>query len=199
MCFSGSWAKQQGRFLYAGQNLSKLDFSEMLYFNFFAMIFIKCFRNSMLLSGPNWTSERLSYLCSMNFHNFLEFSQFFWIFTIFWPIRLIYFSGLDIQLGELYRNVDSFWTCLNLSKHIQSYFIGSCDVLSKLIGAKGKDVLYAGDHIFGDVLKSKKLRGWRTYLVVPELSRELHVWTDKHKLFDQLQGTLHTVPNNSYH
>ena len=69
-----------------------------------------------------------------------------------------------------------------------NYFIGSCDVLSKLIGAKGKDVLYAGDHIFGDVLKSKKLRGWRTYLVVPELSRELHVWTDKHKLFDQLQG-----------
>ena len=82
-----------------------------------------------------------------------------------------------------------FWTCLNLSKHVQSYFTGSCDVLSKLIGAKGKDVLYAGDHIFGDVLKSKKLRGWRTYLVVPELSRELHVWTDKHKLFDQLQGT----------
>ena len=28
-----------------------------------------------------------------------------------------------------------------------------------MMGAKGKDVLYAGDHIFGDVLKSKKLRG----------------------------------------
>ena len=68
------------------------------------------------------------------------------------------------------------------------YFLGNCDVLSKMIGAKGKDVLYFGDHIFGDVLKSKKLRGWRTYLVVPELSRELHVWTDKHRLFDQLQG-----------
>ena len=87
-----------------------------------------------------------------------------------------------------------------------------------MIGAKGKDVLYAGDHIFGDVLKSKKLRGivslqrewkwkcnsnpknihlsfniwyylgWKTFLVVPELSHELHVWSDKHKLFDQLAG-----------
>ena len=38
-------------------------------------------------------------------------------------------------------------------------YSGSCEVLSKMIGAKGKDVLYAGDHIFGDVLKSKKLRG----------------------------------------
>ena len=92
-----------------------------------------------------------------------------------------------VQIGlALY---DIVQTCLNLSKHVKSCFTGSCDVLSKLIGAKGKDVLYAGDHIFGDVLKSKKLRGWRTYLVVPELSRELHVWTDKHKLFDQLQGT----------
>jgi len=38
-------------------------------------------------------------------------------------------------------------------------FPGSCEVLSKMIGAKGRDVLYVGDHIFGDVLKSKKLRG----------------------------------------
>ena len=68
------------------------------------------------------------------------------------------------------------------------YSGGSCDVLSKMIGAKGKDVLYFGDHVFGDVLKSKKLKGWRTYLVIPELDRELHVWTDKHKLFYELQG-----------
>ena len=48
---------------------------------------------------------------------------------------------------------------------------GSCDVFSELIGAKGKDVLYIGDHIFGDILKSKKIRGWRTFLVVPELTQ----------------------------
>ena len=45
-----------------------------------------------------------------------------------------------------------------------------------------------GDHIFGDVLKSKKLRGWKTYLVVPELNKELHVWTDKRRLFDKLES-----------
>ncbi len=42
-----------------------------------------------------------------------------------------------------------------------------------------RDVLYVGDHIFGDVLKSKKLRGWRTFLIIPELSDELNVWTTK--------------------
>lgn len=65
---------------------------------------------------------------------------------------------------------------------------GSCDVFTELIGAKGKDVLYIGDHIFGDILKSKKIGGWRTFLIVPELVQELHVWTDKCQLFAQLQN-----------
>ena len=55
------------------------------------------------------------------------------------------------------------------------YSGGSSEVISKLIGAKGRDVLYVGDHIFGDVLKSKKLRGWRTFLIVPELNEEVNI------------------------
>ena len=57
-------------------------------------------------------------------------------------------------------------------------------MLSKLIGAKGKDVLYVGDHIFGDVVKSKKIKGWRTFLIVPELNEEV-----KHKIIAKLQGS----------
>lgn len=34
-------------------------------------------------------------------------------------------------------------------------------------------MLYVGDHIYGDVIKSKKDTGWRTMLVVPELELEL--------------------------
>ena len=65
---------------------------------------------------------------------------------------------------------------------------GSCDVFSELIGAKGKDVLYIGDHIFGDILKSKKIRGWRTFLVIPELAQELYVWTTRKTLYNRLQN-----------
>ena len=59
------------------------------------------------------------------------------------------------------------------------YSGGNSEVLSKLIGAKGRDVLYVGDHIFGDVLKSKKLRGWRTFLIVPELNDEVNTLNNK--------------------
>lgn len=65
---------------------------------------------------------------------------------------------------------------------------GSCDVFSELIGASGKDVLYVGDHIFGDILKSKKIRGWRTFLCIPELAQELFVWTNKKTLYNRLQN-----------
>lgn len=65
--------------------------------------------------------------------------------------------------------------------HNVSMFVslGSSDIVCDLLGAKGKDILYIGDHIFGDILKSKKRQGWRTFLVIPELAQELHVWTDK--------------------
>lgn len=93
--------------------------------------------------------------------------------------------------GTVLRQVDVSTGKIMIGRHMGAlkdeavYSGGSCDVLSKMIGAKGKDVLYAGDHIYGDVLKSKKLRGWRTFLVVPELDNELN---DKHKLLNKLAG-----------
>ncbi|CAF1173083.1 unnamed protein product [Adineta steineri] len=68
------------------------------------------------------------------------------------------------------------------------YSGGSCEVVSKLIGSMGKDVLYVGDHIFGDIIKSKKQKAWRTMLVVPELNHELKVFHDKRDLFNTLES-----------
>ncbi|EFA83853.1 5'-nucleotidase [Heterostelium album PN500] len=55
------------------------------------------------------------------------------------------------------------------------YHGGSLSLVQKLIGAKGSRVLYTGDHIFADIIKSKKTHGWRNLLVVPELQHELQV------------------------
>lgn len=96
--------------------------------------------------------------------------------------------------GTILRQVDTTTGALKMGSHCGSlkkgliYSGGSCDVFTSLLGAKGKDVLYVGDHIFGDILKSKKIRGWRTFLIVPELVQELHVWTDKCQLFAELQN-----------
>jgi len=95
--------------------------------------------------------------------------------------------------GTVLRQVNKETGRLSIGTHTGSlednavYSGGNSEVLSKLIGAKGRDVLYVGDHIFGDVLKSKKLRGWRTFLIVPELNDEFQVWTSKQELFTRLQ------------
>lgn len=100
----------------------------------------------------------------------------------------LFFGG-----GTILRQVDTGTGALRIGIHVgplhpgQVYSGGSCDVFTSLIGAKGKDVLYVGDHIYGDILKSKKTRGWRTFLIVPELQREVHVWTSKWQLFNRLQ------------
>merc|ERR1711981_320776 len=38
----------------------------------------------------------------------------------------------------------------------------------------------------GDILRSKKALGWRTFLVIPELADEIHVWGQKKDNIQQL-------------
>uniref|UniRef100_A0A8C7HVI0 Cytosolic purine 5'-nucleotidase n=1 Tax=Oncorhynchus kisutch TaxID=8019 RepID=A0A8C7HVI0_ONCKI len=85
--------------------------------------------------------------------------------------------------GTVLRQVDTVSNYTITPLHSRS-----SDIVCDLLGAKGKDIVYIGDHIFGDILKSKKRQGWRTFLIIPELAQELHVWTDKSSLFEELQG-----------
>nr|CDS29471.1 cytosolic purine 5' nucleotidase [Hymenolepis microstoma] len=101
--------------------------------------------------------------------------------------------------GTILRVVDENTGRLSIGHHVgplqtgKIYSGGSCEVFTKLIGARGKDVLYTGDHIFGDILRSKKKVGWRTFLVIPELTNEIYVWKKKKDLFDKLQYLDHKL------
>ena len=47
--------------------------------------------------------------------------------------------------------------------------------LQRSLDCHGDEVLYVGDHIYGDIVKSKKSSGWRTALIVQELQHEVRV------------------------
>ncbi|XP_063304644.1 cytosolic purine 5'-nucleotidase-like [Pelobates fuscus] len=95
--------------------------------------------------------------------------------------------------GTVLRQVDTNTGKLRIGtytgphQHCAVYSGGSSDIVCELLAVKGKDILYMGDHIFGDILKSKKRQGWRTFLVVPELVKELSIWTERSELFDELK------------
>ena len=50
---------------------------------------------------------------------------------------------------------------------------GNISDLEKFIGGRGDEILYVGDHIYGDMIRSKKSTRWRTAMVIPELEQEL--------------------------
>jgi 5'-nucleotidase len=53
------------------------------------------------------------------------------------------------------------------------YVGGDSFFLEKKLGLGGDDILYFGDHTYGDILRSKKSVGWRTAMIVPEVEEEV--------------------------
>ncbi|XP_011649621.1 5'-nucleotidase domain-containing protein 4 isoform X2 [Cucumis sativus] len=75
-----------------------------------------------------------------------------------------------------------------LSKSCRVFQGGNVRHLHKLLSIESSSqVLYVGDHIYGDILRSKKALGWRTMLVVPELEREVELLWELRKTRKQLQ------------
>ncbi|MGI9647489.1 MAG: HAD-IG family 5'-nucleotidase [Acidimicrobiia bacterium] len=53
------------------------------------------------------------------------------------------------------------------------YYGGNANVLERSLGLSGDEILYVGDHLFGDVHVSKSMFRWRTALILRELEAEL--------------------------
>ena len=52
---------------------------------------------------------------------------------------------------------------------------GNREGLENAIGVHSDEILYVGDHIYGDIVTSKKTASWRTVLIVDDLEHELEV------------------------
>jgi 5'-nucleotidase len=42
----------------------------------------------------------------------------------------------------------------------------------------GDEILYVGDHLYADVLRSKRTLGWRSMFIMPELEEEIRVFSE---------------------
>ncbi|XP_020256281.1 5'-nucleotidase domain-containing protein 4 isoform X2 [Asparagus officinalis] len=80
---------------------------------------------------------------------------------------------------------------------------GNVAHLHKLLSIESSSqVLYIGDHIYGDILRSKKALGWRTMLVVPELEKEVELlWKlrDTRKELQNLRRERDIVEDEIHH
>ncbi len=57
--------------------------------------------------------------------------------------------------------------------HPKAFIGANAGWLEQQLQAFGEEVMYVGDHIYGDILRSKKNVSWRTLLLIPELGAAL--------------------------
>ncbi|KAI6218249.1 5' nucleotidase family [Aphelenchoides besseyi] len=139
-------------------------------------------RKTFLLTNSDYTYTNglMTYILGANWTSFFDI-------TVVDARKPLWFAE-----GTVFREVNTKTGALQVGIHTgplrseRVYSGGSCTAFCRLVKCRGKDVLYVGDHIFGDVLRSKKARGWRTMLIVPELNHELTIWTERHKLFEEI-------------
>jgi hypothetical protein len=73
------------------------------------------------------------------------------------------------------RNIENVPKLEKEEGKIRVFQGGNVGILRDLLEVqKGSEILYVGDHIYGDILRSKKGIGWRTMLVIEELEHEIH-------------------------
>lgn len=63
---------------------------------------------------------------------------------------------------------------------------GNLADLERMLGVTGDRILYVGDHIYGDILRSKKEASWRTALIIEELTSEIAAHDKSAHDFDRL-------------
>ena len=61
---------------------------------------------------------------------------------------------------------------------------GNLHDLERALGVTGDEVLYVGDHIYGDILRSKKESAWRTAMIMQELEVEVAAYESRKADFE---------------
>ncbi|KAM6113214.1 LOW QUALITY PROTEIN: cytosolic purine 5'-nucleotidase-like [Phoenicopterus ruber ruber] len=137
-------------------------------------------------SDYNYTDALMSYLFDFGDGDKRPWRSYFDLIVVDTRKPLFFAEGTVLRQVNTDTGTLRIGTYTGPLQHCAVYSGGSSTVCD-LLGVKGKDILYMGDHIFGDILKSKKRQGWRTFLVV-RLARELQVWTEKSELFEELRS-----------
>jgi len=67
----------------------------------------------------------------------------------------------------------------NLPLDHRVYSGGDHQTVTRILGVEASEILYCGDHLYGDVIKCRKECEWRTLLVVPELVQEMTIFNEE--------------------
>ncbi|MEE2901153.1 MAG: HAD-IG family 5'-nucleotidase [Myxococcota bacterium] len=135
--------------------------------------------------GP-YTQAAMSHLLDGKLSEYPVWQNYF-DFTIVGASKPAFFNedrkflALDKTTGDVVENVEI--TALDRQFIFQG---GSVSEFERFIDVPGEEILYVGDHIYGDIIRSKKESLWRTALVLEEMEEEIGVARQKRDAQSQL-------------
>ncbi|MCC7431059.1 HAD-IG family 5'-nucleotidase [bacterium] len=115
-----------------------------------------------ILTNSEWfyTNAVMSYILSNRNSSYKNWTDFFDVVVC--SSKKPNFFGSGSQLSEFETEFSGkFFTG------------GKAEDLEKILGLKGEQILYFGDHTYGDIMRSKKDFGWRTAMIIYELEHEI--------------------------
>ncbi len=122
-------------------------------------------------SGYYYTKNVMDYLFEGKLPNKMKWNDLFDI------------SIVSARKPAFFQSKPPVFEVINEDGHLQpmqgklqagkTYLGGYAKLIEKSLKVRGDQILYVGDHIYGDVHVSKALSQWRTCLVVRELEREV--------------------------
>jgi HAD superfamily 5'-nucleotidase-like hydrolase len=122
-------------------------------------------------SGPSYTDRMMRFLLDGALPGKASWRDYFDL-VICAARKPTFFTRTDAPFVAL----DASLAPVGETTHLAAgaIFTGGClPDLEKHLGVGGDQVLYVGDHIYGDVLRAKKESAWRTVMVLQEMSSEL--------------------------
>lgn len=131
-----------------------------------------------LLTNSYWeyTNALMSYLLNNRMKGYSDWTNYFDIIIVgakkpdFFNSDNVFYTvnTTNLQLKPLVTTIASFVKGV-------IYQGGNIKDFERLSAIKGENILYVGDHIYGDILSSKKRTLWRTCMIIPELEKEINV------------------------
>ncbi len=119
----------------------------------------------------DYTDAIQSYILDDAFEGFSRWRDY-WEYVIVGASKPSFFTGSQ----PFYEVVEPSYL---LRPHAGSllpkkvYFGGNAALFEELTDYRGDEILYVGDHIYGDIIRSKDSHNWRTLLILHELETEI--------------------------
>lgn len=130
-------------------------------------------------SEPEYTEKIMTYLLNGVLQQYPDYRDFF---------DLVIYQAIK---PDFYEKKSSFEKIAD-----KEFKGGNAHEMEAMLGASGDEIIYFGDHTFGDILVAKKIMGWRTAMVIEELEQEVNSNIMAETLFDELFRTMRTRDKN---